>query len=517
MDRRRDCFLLDGSDESVMAGLVIRPAAAGAGAVPSSFDHTNVIRRGPRIKPHSKTVRHQDLSISMACVSPQKEITLRPLSRPVDQSITLPGSKSLTNRALLVAALAHGRSELEGVLLADDTHLMADGLAALGVPVLVNRKTLCATAVGCSGHWPSSEAALECGNAGTVMRFLTAVCAAGFGDYILDGSPRMRQRPIGALVSALRDLGAQIGYAEREGYCPVNVHARGLRGGTVLFDRPESSQFLSALLMAAPLAADDVMIAVQGSLPSDPYVRMTLGVMDTFGVSVVEDQMRRFIVPAPQMYAAARYGIEPDASAASYFFAAAALTGGRMTVEGLGSCSIQGDMGFVKILEEMGCRVEIDQHRTTVQGPKDGSLRGVDVDLGAMPDVAPTLAVLAAFAEGSTRIRNIANLRIKETDRLAALATELGHLGVATELHEDGITISPQSPPVCGRLNVRRSSHGHELRVGRTEDRWRRDPQSGLREQDVSGVFRAMAGARVDQIRRHMPAYVSREDSNRLG
>lgn len=390
----------------------------------------------------------------MTAMNPRREIMIRPLSKPVDRSVQLPGSKSLTNRVVLMAALAQGRSELDGVLLAEDTELMADALAALGVPVLVNRKTRRAIVDGCGGHWPNMEATLECGNAGTVIRFLTAACAAGHGDYVLDGSSRMRQRPIGALVDALRDLGAQIGYGDREGYCPLTVRARGLRGGGVVFDRPVSSQYLSALLMAAPLATDDVMIAIEGALPSDPYVRMTLSVMESFGVSAVEDQMRRFIVPAPQMYSPSPYKIEPDASAASYFFAAAALTGGRMTVEGLGSDSVQGDIGFVKVLEQMGCRVEMDQRQATVYGPKDGMLRGVDVDLGAMPDVAPTLAVLAAFAEGPTRIRNIANLRIKETDRLAALATELGHLGVPTELHEDGITVTPRSRPVAGIIDT---------------------------------------------------------------
>lgn len=391
---------------------------------------------------------------SMAVMRPQREIMIRPAAGPVDRTMRLPGSKSLTNRALLVAAMARGQSELDGVLLAEDTELMADALAALGVPVLIQRHANRALVEGRGGHWPTTEAALECGNAGTVIRFVTAACAAGQGDYVLDGSARMRQRPIGALVDALRDLGAHIGYGEREGYCPLQVRARGLRGGTVVFDRPVSSQYVSALLMAGPLASNDVLIAVEGALPSDPYVRMTLAVMEAFGASVVEDQMRRFIVPAPQAYSATRYAIEPDASAASYFFAAAALTGGRVTVEGLGADSVQGDLAFVRVLERMGCRVAIEDRQTTVWGPKEGALVGVDIDLGAMPDVAPTLAVLAAFAEGPTRIRNIANLRIKESDRLAALATELGHLGVPTELHEEGITVAPRSRPVAGKIDT---------------------------------------------------------------
>ncbi len=391
---------------------------------------------------------------SMARVDPPSEITIRPLPAPVDRTVALPGSKSLTNRALLVAALAHGRSELDGVLLAEDTELMADALAALGVPILVHRKTRRAIVDGCGGHWPGTDAVIECGNAGTVIRFLTAACSTGQGSYVLDGSPRMRERPIGALVDALRDLGAQIGYADRDGFAPLNVRARGLRGGSITFDRPVSSQYLSALLMAAPLAADDVMIAVEGELPSDPYVRMTLAVMEAFGVSAIEEGMRRFIIPAPQMYSASTYKIEPDASAASYFFAAAAITGGRVTVEGLGSTSVQGDVGFVKVLEQMGCRVEIGEKQISVHGPKAGSLHGLEVDLGMMPDVAPTLAVLAAFADGPTRIRNVSNLRIKESDRLTALATQLGHLGIPSELHEDGITIAPTSRPVPGIIDT---------------------------------------------------------------
>ncbi len=222
------------------------------------------------------------------------------------------------------------------------------------------------------------------------------------------------------------------------------------------FERPPSSQFVSALLLAAPTASKDVLIDVSGPLPSAPYVRMTLSVMEAFGVSAVEDEMRKFIVPAGQTYAAAGYEIEPDATAASYFWAAAALTGGRVTVDGLGSASVQGDAAFVDVLERMGCRIERTAHDTTVRGPAGGRLRGVDVDLNAMPDVAQTLAVLAAFADGPTRIRNVANLRIKETDRLFALANELGRLGVETEVYEDGIEVRPARPPVAAVIDTYR-------------------------------------------------------------
>ncbi|RIK66435.1 MAG: 3-phosphoshikimate 1-carboxyvinyltransferase [Planctomycetota bacterium] len=381
-------------------------------------------------------------------------VILRSPHRPIDRVVHPPGSKSLTNRALLAAALGHGRSEVSGILLADDTRHMLNCIEALGVRCLPDESRRKVRIEGGSGYFPNGEAELYCGNAGTVIRFLTAACAASIGDFLLDGDARMRERPIGDLVDGLRDLGAQIGYGMAEGYCPLRVQGRGLRGGRVILDRPVSSQFVSAMLMAAPLAADDVMIDVSRGLPSAPYVAMTLAVMDAFGVASIADTAGRYIVPAPQAYRAARYAVEPDASAASYFFAAAAITGGRVTVEGLGSRSVQGDMGFVGVLERMGCRVASEPDRTTVTGPPEGRLRGVDVDLNAMPDVAQTLAVLAAFSDGPTTIRNVANLRVKETDRLCALATELGRMGVSTEVTGDGISIRPGGPPRAAAIET---------------------------------------------------------------
>lgn len=381
-------------------------------------------------------------------------ITLRPPSGPIDRTVTLPGSKSLTNRGLLAAALAHGTSELTGILLADDTRRMLESLEALGVRCLLDESRLKVRVDGCAGYFPAGEADLYCGNAGTVIRFLAAACSASIGDFLLDGDARMRQRPIGELVDPLRDLGAQIGYGMAEGYCPLSIRGRGLRGGEVHFDRPISSQFVSAILLAAPLAADDVMIDVSRGLPSAPYVNMTLSVMDAFGVAFIDDHQGRFIVPAPQVPTGTTYAVEPDASAASYFFAAAALSGGRVTVAGLGQSSVQGDAGFVRVLEQMGCRIVSEPDQTTVYGPSDGRLRGVDVDLNEMPDVAQTLTILAAFAEGPTRIRNVANLRVKETDRLNALATELGRMRVETEVSEDGIIIRPRGTPVAAAIET---------------------------------------------------------------
>lgn len=381
-------------------------------------------------------------------------LTLSPPPGPIDCTVHLPGSKSLTNRALLAAALSRGTSEIHGALFSDDTHCMLMALQELGIGLSADDLSGKVRVDGFGGFFPQSDAKLHCGNAGTVIRFLLAACCASHGEYELYGDPRMRQRPIGQLVDALRDLGANIGYAGEEGFCPVTVKGGGLRSGTVVFDQPVSSQYVSAILMAAPLASGDVMIDVSRGMPSAPYVRMTLSVMEAFGIEAVNDQTRRFIVPAPQTYKATNYHVEPDASAASYFFGAAALTGGKVTVDRLGTLSTQGDVGFVRVLEKMGCRVESSKRSTTVIGPPEGRLRGVDVDLNEMPDVAQTLAVIAAFAEGPTTIRNVANLRIKETDRLCGLATELGRMGVETEISDDGIVIRPGKPPVAARIHT---------------------------------------------------------------
>lgn len=372
---------------------------------------------------------------------------LKAASGPIDARIALPGSKSLTNRALLAAALADGRSRLSEILIADDTERMIAVLRMLGVRIDVDEARRRATVYGVSGHWPESEVELHCGDAGTVARFMTAVVAAGMGTFRIDGSPRMRQRPMGPLVECLRTLGAIIepigdDRASNDDNLPFRLHARRLRGGEITIDGADSSQFLSAILLAAPLAIDDLLIEVVGDLVSEPYVAMTLDVMAEFGISVIQDD-QRFIVPAPQQYQACDVRIETDASTAAYFWAAAAATGGRVTVEGIQPDSLQGDARFPAVLEQMGCRVECPGKSTTVIGPAPEALCGVDVDLRDMPDVAPPLAVLAAFASGPTLMRGVANLRLKESDRLAALSDGLNRLGCGVELHDDGMTITP--------------------------------------------------------------------------
>lgn len=361
----------------------------------------------------------------------------------VTGTVRPPGSKSLTNRYLACAALADGRSTLHGASLSDDTHAMLAGLTALGVAaeVVAGRPEI--TITGGRGNLTADDVEIDVGNAGTAMRFLTALACLGFGRRRLDGSPRMRARPIGALVDALTALGAQIGYESTPGCPPLGVLARGLSGGEVVFNTPPSSQFLSALLMVAPYATQDVLMRVEGPLTSRPYVDMTIDVMRAMGVEALANDEGRFIVPAFQRYQAGTYAIEPDASAATYFWAAAAITGGRMRVEGLTRRSRQGDVGFVDVLARAGCTIHADDTGLEVTGPADGRLAGIDVDLNTMPDTVQTLAVAALFAAGPTHIRNVANLRIKETDRIAALATELTRLGARIETRPDGLTIHP--------------------------------------------------------------------------
>lgn len=369
---------------------------------------------------------------------------------PIEARISLPGSKSLTNRALLAAAMADGRSRLSGVLMADDTERMVAVLRALGVRIDLEESRHRATVYGVSGHWPESAVELHCGDSGTVARFITAAVSTSVGTFRIDGSPRMRQRPMGPLVDALRRLGAIIEPLDEEhpvnrDNLPLRVHAWQLKGGEVAIDSADSSQFLSALLLAAPLALDDVLIEVTGDAVSRPYIAMTVDVMAEFGVSAIQDG-NRYIVPAPQQYQGCDLKIEPDASTAAYFWAAAAVTGGRITVEGLQPDSLQGDARFPAVLERMGCRVDCPGKATQVIGPPPGSLRGIDVDLCDMPDVAPTLAVVAAFAKSPTRIRGVANLRLKESDRLAALSEGLQRLGAGVESHADGLTVTPEAP-----------------------------------------------------------------------
>lgn len=375
-----------------------------------------------------------------------RDVRLHPIGSPVDASVRLPGSKSLTNRHLLCAALSGSPATLHGASFSDDALAMVEGLRSLGIPIDLRIDQRCMIVRGCRGLIPADEASIDIGNAGTAMRFLTALCTLGRGRYRLNGSPRMRERPIGALVDALAQLGAAIGYEDTPGCPPLTILGRGLPGGQVAFRETPSSQFLSALLMVAPYAADDVYISIEGDLPSRPYIDMTIAVMRDLGVEVLESaDARKFIVAAGQTYAAGDglIHIEPDASAATYFWAAAAIAGGQVRVNGLDFSSRQGDVRFAMLLEQMGCRAEAGDRSLTVTGPPHGALNGIEVDLNDMPDTVQTLAVTALFARGPTRISNVANLRLKETDRLHALGVELTRLGARIEVYGSGITIHP--------------------------------------------------------------------------
>ncbi len=362
-----------------------------------------------------------------------------PVQRPVRGQIRPPGSKSLTNRALITAALAEGTSQLSGVLDSADTRVMVESLRRLGLEIQQDLEQETIRIRGCAGRIPAATAELWLENSGTSIRFLCALCALGHGAYRLDGNARMRERPILPLVEALREWGADVACETSSGCPPVVVRGAGLPAAEVTVSGSLSSQYLSALLMAAPCAAGPVHLRLTGPLVSRPYVEMTLAVMRSFGAAVEEPSPGLFEISGDG-YRATDYAIEPDASAASYFLAAAAVTEGEVTIPGLSRTALQGDVRFADVLEQMGCRVSWHDDAVTLHG---GPLRGIDVDMNAISDTAQTLAAIAPFADGPTRIRNVAHMRHKETDRVAALVTELRRLGLQADEHDDGLTIYP--------------------------------------------------------------------------
>ncbi len=369
-------------------------------------------------------------------------LEIHPIQRRVDADVSVPGSKSYTNRALLIAALANGRSRLSGALESDDTRYMADALSALGVRIRIESEGTFIVD-GAGGRIPVPNAKLFIGNSGTTARFLTGYASLGYGEYTLDGDPRMRERPIQDLIDGLRPLGVHARSLAGNGCPPVVVNGTGLEGGRTVMPGNRSSQYLSALLMVAPYARKDVRIRVAGNLVSRPYIDMTIHIMRDFGVNVDTRGPYVFHVNAGQRYTPAKYPIEPDASNASYFFAAAAITGGRIKVRNLSPESAQGDLGFVEVLGRMGCAVSNRPDGIEVRGPEQ--LSGIDVDMNAMPDVVQTLCALAPFATGPVTVRNIANLRIKETDRIAAVAAELTKLGIRAVAGPDSVTVYPSA------------------------------------------------------------------------
>ena len=360
-------------------------------------------------------------------------------------TITLPGSKSISNRILLLSALAQGTTEIRDVLLSDDTERMLDGLRTLGVAV-EQLESHVFRVQGCGGNFPVKQAELFLGNAGTAFRPLTAALALSGGDYKLSGVPRMHERPIGDLVDALRELGADIECLDNEGFPPLQIHPANLTGVDRVSVRGDvSSQFLTALLMALPLLNSEVTVDVIGELISKPYIEITLAMMARFGVEVQRDGWRSFTVAAGSRYVSPGViYVEGDASSASYFLAAGAIGGGPLRIEGVGSDSIQGDVRFADALALMGAQIEMGANWMEARAPKSGRLKAIDLDCNHIPDAAMTLAVVALFAEGTTTLRNIASWRVKETDRIAAMATELRKVGATVEEGADYIRITPQ-------------------------------------------------------------------------
>ena len=367
-------------------------------------------------------------------------MTLQPVTS-LSGDVRLPGSKSISNRALLLAAMAEGRTCLANLLRGDDTRFMLDALKTLGIGIRDEGDGVVVDGVNGPLVTNALKANLSLGLAGTAFRPLAAALTLGNGEFVLDGVPRMRERPVAHLVDALHSLGADIEYIHAPGHAPLRVRGQGLDGGDVAIDGSLSSQFLTSLLLAAPLARQPINIRVLGELVSKPYIDITLELMRRFGVAVdAQADYQGFRVPTAGYRSPGRYLVEGDASSATYFLAAGAIRGDGIRVRGIGADCIQGDLAFTDVLEEMGARVTKRDDRIEVAA---GRLKGIEADLNHIPDAAMTVAVLALFAEGRTRIGNIYNWRVKETDRLAAMAQELRKLGAVVEEGEDYLAIDP--------------------------------------------------------------------------
>ena len=367
------------------------------------------------------------------------KLTLSPIQK-ISGSVVLPGSKSLSNRILLLSMLAEGKTEIQNLLDSDDVRRMVEALETLGIQLEENRAENLITVSGTSGIIPVKEATLMLGNAGTAIRPLTAAMTLGHGRFVLDGVQRMRERPIIDLINGLSQLGANLRCINGTDCPPVEVIAEGLPGGITRLSGAVSSQYLTAILLAAPYADKEVQIEITDKLVSVPYVEMTLRLMQSFGVSVNHENFRLFHIPRQTYRSPGNIFVEGDASSASYFLAGAAITKGSVTVKGCGTDSLQGDARFAEVLEKMGAKVEWEPQQVKLTG---NSLNGIDVDMNQMPDAAMTLAVAALFASGPTAIRNIYNWRVKETERLQAVSTELRKLGAEVEEGYDYLVIQP--------------------------------------------------------------------------
>jgi 3-phosphoshikimate 1-carboxyvinyltransferase len=373
-----------------------------------------------------------------------EKIIIKPLKNPIQLECNLPGSKSITNRALVIAALNSGekKTHLRGVLRSEDTEIMVDCLEKLGFTISVNWNecTAFVSSPKTRGIIPSSNTCLFTGNSGTTMRFLTAMVGLGNGTYKLDGIKRMQERPINDLLKALNDLNINAVSENNNGCPPVIIKTSGWSGGVARINSEMSSQFISGILMAAPFAKGETRIILEGKIVSQSYINITLAMLEDWGIKTTLISDREYLIQGNQFGNRFEYQIEPDASAASYFYAAAAITGGTVTTPGLGKKSLQGDVKFVHALQLMGAKVFQDNNSTTITG---SDLHGIDIDMNDISDTVMTLGVVACFAKGTTKITNIGHIRHKETDRISALANEIRKIGGLVEEFPDGITIHP--------------------------------------------------------------------------
>ena len=364
-------------------------------------------------------------------------IEIKPISK-LDAVLTVPSSKSYSNRALLIAALADGESHIYNCLKCEDTRYMISALNSHNINIVEDKTKV--TVHGCNGFPGTSGKNIFVGNAGTTMRFLCSFAALCLGETIIDGSWRMRQRPLNDLIDGLSPLGVEIISQNENGCPPVKIKGGGIDGGETEMNGDKSSQYFTSILLSSPYAKKDVLIKVNGELTSRPYIDLTIDLMRIFGVNVENNSYSSFFIKSGNGYRAREYTIESDMTSATYFFAAAAITGGKVKIENLNIATMQGDIKFVDILKKMGCIVLKGENFIEVEG---GALRGINVNMNEMPDAVQTLAITSLFARGETRITGVSNLRIKETDRIKALATELSRLGAQVRELDDGLVIIP--------------------------------------------------------------------------
>lgn len=372
------------------------------------------------------------------------KIEIIPVKNLENSKVTIPGSKSYTNRALIMAALGNGKSVIKGYSESDDSEALIEALKRLGI--MIEKSNSKIVVYGNGGEFSKFKGKIDIGAAGTTMRFLTSLCCLVPGEIILDGSERMRERPIEELVETLKNLGAKIEYLEKEGYPPLKIIGGNMKGGEAFMDGSVSSQYFTSLLLIAPCFKNDLKIKVKGEQVSKSYIDMTVGSLKDFGVKVLNNDYKEYVVESEENYKSVEYRVEGDASGASYFFGVAAILGQKIRVENINPKSNQGDIKFVDLLEEMGCEVVKNEKENwiEVKGPK--KLKNIECDMELMPDTAQTLAVIASLADGKTKISGLRTLKIKETDRIEALKNELGKMGVEVETGDDYIIINGGAP-----------------------------------------------------------------------